>query len=229
VFGTVSIRVVWAGFWQLLLVADFVHQGPLLDELMLDFLCVLEVLHFIRLHEKLVKGFGRLGIDILDDWQISFKASVLIAYLLVDRLKLNKLVIKLINFGFEFFLRMGCAIFEGIGRVSKLLMAGLVLLVGYVMHFAGDTVHEVGIVFIKVWVRVNVLIGVFITGDLFEVVNIQLTNEGREIGMLEVFGKNFLRKSRRIPYLKRVLLTPPTDVLRGLILHLNQDLHLAYP
>ena len=42
--------------------------------------------------------------------------------------------------------------------------------------------------------------------------------------MLEVFGKNFLRKSRRIPYLERVLLAPPTDILRGLILHLDKEL-----
>jgi hypothetical protein len=51
-------------------------------------------------------------------------------------------------------------------------MTGSVMLAGNVVDFTVDMVHEVGIAFIKVWVRVNVLIGVFITGDLFEVVNI---------------------------------------------------------
>ncbi len=51
-------------------------------------------------------------------------------------------------------------------------MTGSVILAGDMMHFAVDIVHEVRVAFIKVWVRVNVLIGVFITEDLFEVVNI---------------------------------------------------------
>ena len=171
VSGIVSIQAVWAGLWHLLL-TDFLHQGPLLDELLMNLLCVLQVLKLVRLHENLVNWFGRLSVHILDKWKICFEARVLVVYPLVGGLKLSKLVVKFINFGFEFFLWMGCAILEGIWRVSELLMTGPVMLAGNVVDFTVDMVHEVGIAFIKVWVRVNVLIGVFITGDLFEVVNI---------------------------------------------------------
>ena len=168
----VSIQVVCAGFWQLLLVAYFLHQGPLLDELLMNFLCVLQVMNFVRLHENLVKGFGRFSVNILGKWKICFEARVLVAYPLVGGLKLNKLVVKFFSFGFEFFLWLGWAILEGIQRVPDFLMTGSVMLAGDMMHFAVDIVHEVWVAFIKVRVRVNVLIGVFITGDLFEVVNI---------------------------------------------------------
>ena len=69
---------------------------------------------------------------------------------------------------------------------------------------------------------INVLIGVFFIRNLFEIVYIQLTYKGGEVRMLEVFGKDFLRKSGRIVNLKGVLFDTPSDILRGLILQLKK-------
>ena len=40
------------------------------------------------------------------------------------------------------------------------------------MDFTVNIAHKVRVVFVKVWMRVNVLIGVFLIGNLFEIVNI---------------------------------------------------------
>lgn len=99
---------------------------------------------------------------------------------------------------------------------------------GQMVDFTVDVVHELGFIFVKVGMKVDVLIGVFLIGHLLEIVNVELAYERGQVGMFEVFRKDFLRKSRRVFYLKLILLLVPCDVLRGLILLLLKQLHSTF-
>jgi len=109
----------------------------------------------------------------------------------------------------------------------EVIMIGFTIFSRQMMNFSVNIFHEFRSIFVKVGMRINVLIGVFFIRDLFKIVYVQLTNKGGQVWMLKVFGKNFLRKSGRILYLKWVLFGTPTNILRGLILQLRKLLHLA--
>ena len=107
-------------------------------------------------------------------------------------------------------------------------MTIFVIFQGQMVDFTVDVVHKFGFIFVKVWMKVDVLIGVFLIGNLLEIINVKLAYERGQVGMFEVFRKDFLRKSRRVFYLKLILLAVPCDVLRGLILILPKQLHLTF-
>jgi hypothetical protein len=70
-----------------------------------------------------------------------------------------------------------------------------------------------------------VLVGVFFIRNFFKIVDVELTNKGREVGMLEVLRKYFLGKPRRIPYCERLPLGAPSDILLPLVLNLIKNVH----
>jgi hypothetical protein len=63
-----------------------------------------------------------------------------------------------------------------------------------------NILHFLRFGFIEPLMFVDKLCGVFFIVNFSEIIDVQLTNEGGEVGMLEIFWQYKLRKSRRIHY-----------------------------